>query len=93
MSMEKPDPRHNPTIDRAVGTYTRSLYTIPVANEERTLGTLSTINVHVKDSGGPADRFSAADMAALQTAAEALSFWITKEWGRLSGDTQSLLAD
>jgi hypothetical protein len=90
MSMEQPDARHNPAIDRAIGTKTRSLYTVPLAGPQITLGTFSTINVHEGASAELTDKFQPGDIEALQAVGEALNLWISREWEKLVGNTQAL---
>lgn len=92
MCMEKPDPRHNPKVDEAVGTKTRSLYCVPMVVAEETVGTLGVINVHEEDESAR-DRFTPEDFEVMQSVAEAISYRLEKEWKRIGRDAEMLLSD
>lgn len=89
MSMEKPDARHNPAIDQKTGITTRNLYAIPLAANQVTLGTFSTVNVHQQATQDNFN-FSRGDTEALHAVADALSLWIAREWEAIAGDAKSL---
>jgi GAF domain-containing protein len=80
------DPRHNSSIDRAVGTRTHSLYACPLSGGGRIVGTLSAINAH---GGGP---FTPEDMQAMDGAAEALNLWLDRAVRALADAPQDLRA-
>jgi hypothetical protein len=75
--MREGDPRHYPEVDRIVGTHTRSLYAIPLATQERVVGTFSAINAHLQDPEGISAGFSMSDMESMNAAAEAVRLWLT----------------
>lgn len=80
------DPRHNSSVDRAVGTRTQSLYACPLSGGGRIVGTLSAINAH----GGGA--FAPEDMQAMDGAAEALNLWLDRAMRALADAPQDLRA-
>lgn len=89
MYMEPDDPRHNPDIDRKVGTRTRNLFVIPLATRDGVLGAFGAINAH--QSLPPAEqRFELRDREAMQAAAEATELWMRRAWQELKDEPEDL---
>lgn len=82
--MAEGDPRHNPEVDRRVGSRTRALCSQPLSTSERVLGTLNVLNPHGDAPEGSRWRFQADDLEAIQAATACVGLWLNREWENLS---------